>query len=405
VAKYTKLTRLAMRELASGKTINERGIVFERKANGDGVFRVNLMVDGVRIHRVVGLESQGITLAQAEELATRLKVEARENRLSLPKGRKLALKFEEAAEKYLQKLEAVGGKDLAMKRMRLTLHLVPFFGAKPLSKISEFDIERYKAHRAKQPRLLAGIRSGTKYVEPSSGDKERVVTPSTINRELAVLSHLFSMAHEWGWVTHKPARIRRNREGDGRIEYLTREQADRLLEAARADGNAHTYAFCFIGLHTAMRMMEILTMRKEHVLLDRKMIHIPKAKAGAREQPMTKRLADFLHGYITALPDATPYLFSSPTSKTGHLMDIRKAFERVVLAAGLDPSQVVRHTLRHTAITHLVQAGVDLPTVQRISGHKSLRMVMKYAHQDGNHINEAMDLLDARYQSETKRNA
>ncbi|WP_202944828.1 tyrosine-type recombinase/integrase [Nitrosospira multiformis] len=31
----------------------------------------------------------------------------------------------------------------------------------------------------------------------------------------------------------------------------------------------------------------------------------------------------------------------------------------------------MRHTLRHTAITHLVQAGVDLPTVKRISGHKT----------------------------------
>jgi len=36
-----------------------------------------------------------------------------------------------------------------------------------------------------------------------------------------------------------------------------------------------------------------------------------------------------------------------------------------------DIKQVVRHTLRHTAITHLVQAGVDLPTVKRISGHKN----------------------------------
>ena len=37
---------------------------------------------------------------------------------------------------------------------------------------------------------------------------------------------------------------------------------------------------------------------------------------------------------------------------------------RCVKRAGLDPTQVVRHTLRHTAITHLVQAGVDLPTVK-----------------------------------------
>lgn len=55
----------------------------------------------------------------------------------------------------------------------------------------------------------------------------------------------------------------------------------------------------------------------------------------------------------------------SRRSLTGHTMNIEKPFRRVV-AAGLDVRQVVRQTLRHTAITHLVQAGVDLPTVQRI---------------------------------------
>lgn len=69
---------------------------------------------------------------------------------------------------------------------------------------------------------------------------------------------------------------------------------------------------------------------------------------------------------------------------------------RVVRAAGLDPDVVVRHTFRHTAVTHLVQAGVDLPTVQKISGHKTLSMVARYAHANGAHIDAAMDKLETR---------
>ena len=69
----------------------------------------------------------------------------------------------------------------------------------------------------------------------------------------------------------------------------------------------------------------------------------------------------------------------------------------MVEADWLDPDQVVRHTLRHTAITHLVQAGVDLPTVKRISGHKTLAMVERYAHANSEHIQAAMDRLDNRY--------
>jgi site-specific recombinase XerD len=82
-------------------------------------------------------------------------------------------------------------------------------------------------------------------------------------------------------------------------------------------------------------------------------------------------------------------------------MRIQEPFRRIVIRAGLNPKDVTPHTLRHTAITQLVQAGVDLPTVQRISGHKTLAMVARYAHQNSAHIQTAMDKLDARYTTKT----
>jgi len=115
-----------------------------------------------------------------------------------------------------------------------------------------------------------------------------------------------------------------------------------------------------------------------------------------REQPITKHLATFLEGSLAALPKGTPWLFPSIGAKAGHAVDVRKAYRRTVEAAGLNPDEVVRHTLRHTAITHLVQSGVDLPTVKRISGHKTLIMVERYAHQNGAHIQIAMDKLENR---------
>ena len=102
-------------------------------------------------------------------------------------------------------------------------------------------------------------------------------------------------------------------------------------------------------------------------------------------------LADFLKGYVDVAERDQEWLFPSKTSKSGHLILIENAFRRVVEDAGLDSKTVVRHTLRHTAITHLVQAGVDLPTVQRISGHKTLQMVVRYSHQNGAQIQATMD--------------
>jgi integrase len=203
-----------------------------------------------------------------------------------------------------------------------------------------------------------------------------------VNRELAALSHLFNKAVEWGWLDHRPANIRRHKEGAGRITYLTVEQIARLVEAAKHDPSPHIYPFIVIGLETGMRRMEILSIRLADIDLNRRLILIPRAKAGTREQPITASLAEVLRGYVDAAP-GEGWLFPSPQSATTHVMNIEKPFRRVVAEAGLDPRQVVRHTLRHTAITHLVQAGVDLPTVKRISGHKTLAMVERYSHQNG----------------------
>jgi integrase len=372
--RFSKLTRPAIRKLNAGKKLCEHGTMFERLLTGDGRYSVNAMVDGQRIHRVIGRESAGVTRQQAEDYLQNARTDARHGRLNLPTARKLTLGFRQATKAYLINLDEEGGSDLAKKRQRLTLHLDPFFVDKPLAKIANFDLERYKKHRVAQ-----GAASGT------------------INRELAALSHLFTKAVEWKWLDHKPAAIKRLKEDAGRITYLTNEQIARLLKAAREDQCASIYPFIVVGLETSMRRSEILSIRLEHINLGRSVIYIPQAKAGPREQPITRHLAQFLQSYIEAAEPEQIWLFPTQKSRTGHTVNIEKAWRRVVKVAELDPRQVVRHTLRHTAITHLVQAGVDLPTVKRISGHKTLQMVERYSHQNGEHIQAAMDKLDRRY--------
>jgi len=68
------------------------------------------------------------------------------------------------------------------------------------------------------------------------------------------------------------------------------------------------------------------------------------------------------------------------------------------MAAGLDPDRILRHTLRHTAITHMVLALVNLPTVKIFSGHKTLAMVERYAHANTAHVQASLDKLEAQYE-------
>ena len=103
--RFSRLDRLATRKLRSGEKITEQGITVERLADGDLRYSVNVMVDGRRIHRVIGKESDGVTRTQCEEFIQSAKSQARAGRLSLPKGRKLALSFGAAADTYIKMLD------------------------------------------------------------------------------------------------------------------------------------------------------------------------------------------------------------------------------------------------------------------------------------------------------------
>ena len=174
-------------------------------------------------------------------------------------GRKTALGFEEAAKLYLARLGEEGGKNISAKERQLRQHLSPFFRGKPIAQIETFDIERYKKART------------------NSG-----AAPATVNRELAVLSHLLNKAVEWRLIKAKSAKINRFKERNGRFVYLTDEQCAALLEAAAHDPNENVHSFIMVGLHTGMRHSEILAVRRADVNLDQRVIWIPKAKAGAR---------------------------------------------------------------------------------------------------------------------------
>lgn len=282
------------------------------------------------------------------------------------------MRFDEAAATYIQNLRSQGGKTIDRKERILEKSLRPHFGARSIAKLTPSDFDIYR-----QKRKLANV------------------SDATVNRELAVMSHLFNVALEQGWIKTKP-KIPFVKENGGRITYLTAEQCGRVIMAAKNDVSPHIYPFCVIALSTSMRMSEILSIQVKHIDFEKRRIYVPKAKAGHRDQPITAALASFLRHRIDTLPTDCPWLFPNPKSSSGRLMTVRKAHRRVVLAAGLNPDEVVRHTFRHTAITHLVQSGVDLPTVQKVSGHKTLAMVARYAHANGTHIDSAMDHLETR---------
>ena len=269
--RFSKLDRPSIRRLKPGEKLIEHGITAERLSDGDLRYSVNLMVDGKRIHRVIGKESEGLTRTQCEEFIEWARSEARAGRVSLPKGRKLALTFTAAADDYVNRLDESAGKNITIKRRHLRMYLKPFF--RPDAARRYYPLHNRPLQKKRQSEEAAN---------------------ATINRELATFSHLLSMAIEWKWLDRALSRPRMLAEAAGRIIALTDVQCDALMTASVESADPYCWLFVAFGLNTAMRHSEILATRFDRLDLERLRLFIPDAKAGQREQPITPELAAML---------------------------------------------------------------------------------------------------------------
>lgn len=374
--RFTKLDSRLLRALGPGQRVTEHGITAERLANGDMRWSINIMVDAKRIHRVVGTESGGTKRGTAERLIEKYRTEARADRLDLPDGRKLHRSFAEAATEYLSRMESSGGKDLKNKRRHLQQRLVPYLGSERLNKITGFRLGQYRQHR-----LGEGAQQ------------------ATINREMSTLSHLLNRAasKDWSWIKKEDVpEIPKEKETRKQIRILSVSQRQSLLKAATQDQDTRAWLFVMFGLNASMRHSEIVSRRYDEVDFENCLIWIDKAKAGERQQPISPALRDALLRQRKMETDPDGWIFPAArvNCKTPHRPDMREPFARIVKRAGLDPKQCTPHIMRHTAITSLVIAKTDIPTIQKISGHKTPSQVLHYVHLFGEHVHDAISALD-----------
>ena len=217
----------------------------------------------------------------------------------------------------------------------------------------------------------------------------RSVTPSTINRELAVLRHLLRLAEEWGYVEKVP-RIRMAPEPEGRLRFLSEDELVRLLAAceAKASKSPVLLPIVTVAVNTGMRRGEVLGLVWERVDFARGVLRLEQTKSGGRREiPMNAAVDQALAGL--AGPKLEGLVFrKGDGSKWG---SIRTAFERACREAKIEDFRF--HDLRHTFVSHFMMSTGDLPALQKILGHATLAMTMRYAHLAQAHLRKAMDAL------------
>lgn len=86
----------------------------------------------------------------------------------------------------------------------------------------------------------------------------KIVLPSTIQKEFALLSHMFNVARrEWGLPVENPVpEVTRPKVRNNRTRFLTKEEAQKLLDIAKKSRNKNLFPYLLVMMHTGMRPSE-----------------------------------------------------------------------------------------------------------------------------------------------------
>ncbi len=213
------------------------------------------------------------------------------------------------------------------------------------------------------------------------------VAPNTVRHELAILSHVFTIAvKEWGMggLGNPVKQIRAPKMPPGRDRRLKPGELERILSVSESPVLPDLARF---AIETAMRQEEIAKMEWAHVDLKKRVLTIPEAKVEPRRIPLSpvacsilSSLARRIDGKVWGVkPHAISVAWRRAVSRA------RVAYEKVCIEQNAlpDPGYLVDltfHDLRHEATSRFFEKGLNPMQVAAITGHKTLEMLKRYTH-------------------------
>jgi integrase len=338
--------------------------------NVGGKWTVDIEIRGKRLRR----DFQ--TKAEAEIALAVLRNQRAMSRLGIevPEVKTGDILFKDFAEKVLarQKHLRASTKQDTRHSLNVILRSEQFKG-KRLNEIMTEDVATYHANRGAEKR-------------PSS------------NAELGLIKQIFKRAVEWGELARNPASpVKHFRLPATKLRILTDDEAALLLQAA----SPALVPLVRVLLTTGMRPHEVFALRWEHdgwdtekglltsiVDFGKKAIFIPGLLAKNHKDRLVPLSPELLQMFRELHKDAT-------TDKVFPWVSVPKGFREAVTRAGL--KNVTLYTLKHTAASRMIRAGVDIVTVSEILGHSDIKMTMIYCHSEGQSKREAIEKVSRIY--------
>ena len=216
---------------------------------------------------------------------------------------------------------------------------------------------------------------------------------ATINRKLAALSKMLTEAQRAGVIPSKPY-IRRRKESEHRLRWFSEQEESEMLAYWRTVGNTDMHDLTIIGIDTGLRLSEMLGLTRRDIQGDWIRLDGARTKSGTvRGVPMTKRVKSLItdrleeHG-LNVFPKLT-------VNRAEHAWKGLRAH-----MGAEEDTQFVIHVLRHTFCSRLVQRGVPILEVQKLAGHSTLAMTMRYAKLAPQNLVNAIAMLETQEAAE-----
>ena len=224
-------------------------------------------------------------------------------------------------------------------------------------------------------------------VEVVITDKLKHATPGRVNRITALIRAVLRKAErEWEWIDKAPS-IRRLKEDNKRIRWITRSEVDRVcLELPD-----HLEVMVRFSLATGLREANVTGLQWDQIDMQRKVAWIHPDQAKAKKAIGIPLNAEAIKAIRLQLGKHATYVFtykSKPVLKAGGNA-WKKALERASI------TNFRWHDLRHTWASWHVQAGTPLNVLQELGGWSDYSMVLRYAHLAPEHLASYADNISS----------
>ena len=242
-------------------------------------------------------------------------------------------------------------------------------------------------------KFLSGVKMNSitrDLVEKIIADKLKHATPGRANRITALIRAVLRKAErEWGWIDKAPS-IRRLKEDNKRIRWITRQEVERLY----GELPAHLEAMVRFSLSTGLRESNVTGLEWSQIDMRRKVAWIHPDQAKAKKAIGIPLNADAIQVIRLQIGKHDRYVFTykgKPVLKAGGNA-WKKALDRASITS------FRWHDLRHTWASWHVQAGTPLAVLKELGGWADYDMVQKYAHLSSDHLAEYVDRVSGKFE-------